>query len=218
MSHSCAPAVSLREYQVVFWDFDGVIKESVGVKGQAFERLFAPFGPELAARIRRHHEDHGGMSRYEKIPLYLRWAGRSGSAEETAHFSAAFGDAVRQAVVDAPWVAGAREYLQSNHRRQHFVLVTATPQQEIEEILHALNAHQWFFRVFGIPLAKKAAILTGLRHSGCAPGAALMIGDAQSDLDAARDSGVAFLLRRTAFNGSLQRLYSGPQCEDFNHA
>lgn len=218
MSPSCAAPLALRDYRVVFWDFDGVIKESVDLKGEAFERLFTGFGAELAARIRRHHEEHGGMSRYEKIPLYLRWAGRSASAEETAQFSEAFGSAVMQAVVDAPWVAGAREYLQANCRRQRFVLVTATPQKEIEEILRVLNAYEWFFRVFGIPLAKSAAILCGLRHSGCGPDAALMIGDSQSDLEAARDSGVAFLLRRTAFNSALQRTYPGPQCEDFNHA
>ena len=34
----------LRRYWTLFWDFDGVIKESVAVKSDAYERLFAPFG------------------------------------------------------------------------------------------------------------------------------------------------------------------------------
>ena len=58
---------------IVFWDFDGVIKDSVEVKAAAFERLFLPYGAEIARRVRQHHEAHGGMSRFDKVPLYLAW-------------------------------------------------------------------------------------------------------------------------------------------------
>ena len=43
----------MRERSVIFWDFDGVIKESVGVKTEAYVKLFAPFGAPIAARVRR---------------------------------------------------------------------------------------------------------------------------------------------------------------------
>ena len=136
----------LRPYTTLFWDFDGVIKDSVSVKSDAFERLFAPFGAELAARVRLHHESNGGMSRYEKFPLYLRWAGLEASEAEVARYCGLFAAAVRQAVIDSPWVPGAREYLQSNQWRQRFVLVTATPQDEIEDILAALGLASCFQR------------------------------------------------------------------------
>jgi beta-phosphoglucomutase-like phosphatase (HAD superfamily) len=76
----------VRDRRVLFWDFDGVIKESVGVKTEAYTRLFEPFGAAVAARVREHHEAHGGMSRFEKLPLYLGWAGRSSSPEEIEHY------------------------------------------------------------------------------------------------------------------------------------
>ena len=123
----------LRRYTLLFWDFDGVIKDSVAVKTDAFERLFAPFGAEVAARVRAHHESNGGMSRYAKLPLYLRWAGRSGSEAEVSRYCELFSAAVQQAVIDSPWVPGVREYLRANHERQGFVLVTATPQAEMRE-------------------------------------------------------------------------------------
>ena len=91
----------LPRYAVLFWDFDGVIKESVEVKGLAFARLFAPFGREFAARVRAHHEQHGGVSRYEKLRLYLRWAGQSASAAEVDRYCALFSEGVRQAVIDS---------------------------------------------------------------------------------------------------------------------
>ena len=35
---------SLSDYKLVFWDFDGVIKDSVTVKTDAFSKLFEKYG------------------------------------------------------------------------------------------------------------------------------------------------------------------------------
>jgi phosphoglycolate phosphatase-like HAD superfamily hydrolase len=205
----------LQRYSTLFWDFDGVIKDSVAVKAQAFEQLFAPFGAGLAARVRRHHERNGGMSRYEKLPLYLRWAGRQDSAAEVTRYCELFSAAVRQAVIYSPWVPGAREYLQRNHARQCCVLLSATPHAEMQSILTALEILDWFREVHGAPTSKIEAIRSTLVRWRCAPADALVIGDSDSDYAAARANGVEFLLRRTALNEHLQREHAGVQCEDF---
>ena len=56
---------------IIFWDFDGVIKDSVQIKSKAFGNLFAQFGNIISKRVIEHHESNGGMSRFEKIPIYL---------------------------------------------------------------------------------------------------------------------------------------------------
>jgi phosphoglycolate phosphatase-like HAD superfamily hydrolase len=205
----------VREHRVVFWDFDGVVKESVSVKTAAYERLFAPFGASIAARVREHHESNGGMSRFEKIPLYLEWAGQAATQAEVGRVCESFSAEVRQAVIDSAWVPGAREYLRDNHERQCFVLVTATPQTEIEDILQALGIVRWFREVHGAPTSKPDAVASVLARWACRPGDALLIGDSESDCEAATMTGVRFLLRRTPLNVALQRAYAGPQCENF---
>lgn len=207
----------MRGYSVVFWDFDGVIKESVEVKSDAFEQLFKPFGQGIATRVREHHERNGGMSRHEKLPLYLEWAGQSRSDEEVARYCARFSEAVRQAVIDSAWVPGAREYLESNFRRQRFILLTATPQFEIEEILEALRIERWFQEVHGAPTAKRRAIAAVLARLECTREEALFVGDSEVDYEAATSAGIDFLLRRTALNRALQRVCASAQCEDFVH-
>jgi phosphoglycolate phosphatase-like HAD superfamily hydrolase len=205
----------IRGYTTVFWDFDGVIKESVEVKTQAYTRLFGGFGSACAARVREHHERYGGMSRFVKIPLYLEWAGVAPTRAETQRYCELFAKLVHRAVIDAAWVAGAREYLEANHERQRCVLVTATPQQEIEDILQELGIAAWFREVHGAPIEKGRAIAAALRRFKCVARDALLIGDSMADYEAAMDAGIAFLLRRTELNRSLLRTYSGPQCEDF---
>jgi phosphoglycolate phosphatase-like HAD superfamily hydrolase len=200
---------------VLFWDFDGVIKDSVEVKSDAYQQLFCGFGSELAARVRAHHECHGGMSRFAKIPLYLEWAGQASSLAEIERYCELFAMAVRQAVVDSPWVAGAREYLEANHARQRFVLLTATPQEEIEDIVGTLQIAYCFQEVHGAPTAKADAIASVLDRWDLPRAQALVIGDSHSDYEAAVANGVEFLLRRTPLNITLQRRFSGLQCDDF---
>src|SRR4051812_26268377 len=95
---------SLRGRAILFWDFDGVIKDSVAVKSDAFHRLFLQFGETVAARVREHHERNGGLSRYTKLPIYLGWAGQATDAAAVARYDALFSAAVKQAVIDSPWV------------------------------------------------------------------------------------------------------------------
>ena len=201
----------------VFWDFDGVIKDSVDVKTTAFENLFFPYGEGIARDVRQHHKANGGVSRLEKIPLYLAWAGESASPEQIAAFSERFSQAVLQAVIDAPWVPGVREYLLQHCAESYFVLVTATPQKEIEHILSALELAHCFREVYGAPTPKATAVEAVLRRQKFASSKALMIGDTEVDLLAAQANAVPFLLRRTPLNRSLQIGYGGPIFDDLNH-
>ena len=59
----------------MFWDFDGVIKETTQLKTEAFVGLFNDISPATRSKIQRHHNLNNGISRFDKIPLYLEWAG-----------------------------------------------------------------------------------------------------------------------------------------------
>ena len=41
----------IKKAKTIFWDFDGVIKDSVSVKSDAFEELFLPFGSDVAKKL-----------------------------------------------------------------------------------------------------------------------------------------------------------------------
>jgi phosphoglycolate phosphatase-like HAD superfamily hydrolase len=201
--------VNLRERKVICWDFDGVIKDSVDVKTRAFVRLFERYGPEVTARVREHHEAHGGMSRYDKMPLYLGWAGEAATAEKVDEFCRRFADATLQAVIESPWVPGEREYLAANCAVQWFALVTATPQSDIVEIAAALDLDRCFREIHGAPTRKAEAVRGVLERTGCAPAEALVIGDSDADYEAAAANRVPFLLRRTPLNQALQERCRG---------
>jgi phosphoglycolate phosphatase-like HAD superfamily hydrolase len=203
-----------RTAKLVLWDFDGVIKESVDVKTRAFMRLFEPFGQAVVERVRAHHEANGGMSRLDKIPIYLEFSGEQPSAPRVRELCDRFSELVRQAVIDAPWVPGAETWLRRNTYEQLFVLVSATPQAELEDIVSALALRQCFADVFGAPTSKAEAVRLSLERYGVAPDDAVLIGDAGADRDAAAGAQVPFVLRRHASNGGVFADYRGPSVRD----
>lgn len=205
----------MKEYKTIFWDFDGVIKDSIEVKTQAFVRLFQPYGTEIVERVHEHHEAHGGMSRFDKLPLYLLWAGEEPNRSRVSEFCDQFGEFVLQGVIESPWVPGVESYLRSNPRQQTFVLVSATPQEELGQILRALDLTKCFAEVFGAPTRKKDAIRMTLAARGLDPHDCLMIGDAQADLEAAETNQMPFLLRRHETNANLFAGYTGSSIKDF---
>jgi phosphoglycolate phosphatase-like HAD superfamily hydrolase len=209
-------AQCLSEASLIFWDFDGVIKESVDVKTLAYENLFRPYGNKIASRVRHHHEVNGGISRFDKIPLYLEWAGESSIPEKIELFCELFSQNVVQAVIDSPWVPGVRRYLLNHCTDQHFILVSATPEDEIKQILQSLKLSHCFQEIFGAPNMKGHVIETALERLSCLPHDALMVGDSESDLSAAQANAVPFLLRRTSLNARLQASYQGPMFDDLN--
>ncbi len=207
----------MKEFKIVFWDFDGVIKDSLTVKTEGYAKLFLPFGEKVVERIKQHHKANGGISRYDKIPLYLNWAGEPAEPNQVREYCDRFSNLVKQAVIDSPWVTGVQKYLESYHMRQFFVLITGTPQEEIEEILHSLKITHYFQEVYGAPKIKFEMVRNVLNRLQCPPEKALVVGDSSSDLEAAEKNNVAFLLRCTRINLSLQEKFSGPRFEELKN-
>ena len=103
---------SLKSAKVIFWDFDGVIKDSVKVKTDAFEKLFSTYGNDIVKKIRIHHEENGGVSRFDKIPIYLKWVKQELSQEIVNRYSNQFSILVKKNVIDSEWVVGVLNFLQ----------------------------------------------------------------------------------------------------------
>ena len=191
------------QYELIFWDFDGVIKESVSVKTDAYVELFRIYGAEVANKVKHHHLMNGGMSRYDKIPLYLKWAGLEQDESEVQNFCGKFSSIVKNKVIASAWVPGVEDFLHNNKENHTFVLVSATPQAELEDICNSLKLTGVFSRIYGAPINKSDSIRVSMINYKVPPSSCLMIGDAEADIQAAQDNEIHFIFRRHQYNGDL---------------
>lgn len=211
------PRELFSQARLVFWDFDGVIKDSVEVKGKAFAQLFNSASPELVSRILAHHEANGGMSRYEKIPLYMQWSGEFPTENKVLDLCKKMESLVTEAVISSPWVVGVERVLRKNSYEQRFAVVSATPCGELTYVLQRLDLVGCFIAIHGAPTPKAEAIATTMQEQRLVPEDCLMIGDAQADLDSARVNGIPFLLRQHEENTDVIKNFKGISISNFEH-
>ncbi len=208
--------MGIANYKAIFWDFDGVIKDSVAIKTNAYLDLFSTSPDEIKNKIQEHHAKNGGISRFKKIPLYMEWAGIPISTHAIESFILKFSEIVEDAVVASPWIPGVEKVLYCKNKHQLYFIVTGTPQIEIESILIRLKINKYFDRVYGAPIEKKDAIREALNDFSLSTKECLMIGDSETDYLAAKESGVNFWLRSNGedefskeWNGTMLMNFEG---------
>jgi beta-phosphoglucomutase-like phosphatase (HAD superfamily) len=205
----------LSKATLVFWDFDGVIKESTSIKSLAYQQMFSKYGTKTLEQVMEHHNKHEGISRDVKIPLYFKeFVGIKLSSQDIENRCHEFSSLVVQKVINVSWVEGVLNYLKSNPYHQRFVLITGTPYLEIIEILSSLNIIDCFQNVYGSPTTKIEALEQEIQPNtevnNC-----LFIGDSSTDYEAATAYDVPFLLRKTEDNKKKFLNYTGASFNDF---
>ncbi len=190
--------IDLGSVSAVIFDFDGVLVESVDVKTRAFAELYKDHGSEVMKRVVRYHEQHGGVSRFEKFRYFqTRILGRPALGRQQ---EAALGDAFSRLVVDevvaAPMVPGAQDFLdRCLASKTGMFIVSGTPLEELEEIIARRGMSRYFTRVYGTPGSKSGHISSLLGRYDIPPASAVMLGDAWADYEGARDNAVNFIGR-----------------------
>ena len=182
--------------EAIIFDFDGVLVESVAIKGQAFGALYEDQGEEFQQQVIAYHESHGGVSRFKKIRYFEEeLLGRKVSEEEVEIIASRFSAIVEDKVVTCSPVAGALEFLKDFNTRLPLFVASATPTEELKRIVSKRSMSGFFKGVYGSPASKGEnikSILTAFQYD---PDRTLMIGDTMSDYRGAQEAGTKFLGR-----------------------
>lgn len=182
----------------IFFDFDGVIAESVHVKTAAFYQMYVTFGKEIAKKAVEHHKNHGGMSRFEKFKRYHKeFLNIDLTENQVEEFSKTFSSLVKQRVVEAPEVEGVRSFLEQHYRTMKFWVISGTPTDEIRDIVKQKDLAHFFIDSYGSPNLKSCWVEKLMKQHQLQERESVFVGDAKSDYKAALDNGIQFILRET---------------------
>ncbi|MGH8670854.1 MAG: HAD family hydrolase [Burkholderiales bacterium] len=183
-------------FDAVIFDFDGVLAESVDVKTRAFAALYSEHGLEVVEKVVAYHLEHGGVSRFEKFRYFHETLlGVKLSPDLEQSLGDRFSRLVEDAVVSAPWVEGAQEFLENCYQDLPLFVASGTPEEELKRILEKRAMGHYFTSAYGAPETKGQIIRRILDHYRFPHDRVLMMGDAQSDYDGAAETGVCFIGR-----------------------
>lgn len=198
--------------RAIAFDFDGVLAESVDVKTRAYVSLFEEYGQDVVSKIVNYHMKNGGVSRFVKLrTIYDKILKKPLSEDKFKSLSEQFSSIVVDKVVSAPWVEGAKEFLEKNKNRYLYFIVSGTPQEELRSIVRRRRMNQYFCEVLGSPKDKVALFQEVLPRFNLTPKETVFVGDAETDWNAAKNMGLPFLWRRIPTDARLLKGYTGPQ-------
>ena len=188
----------------IFFDFDGVIAESVNVKAEAFYNIYLPYGKNIADKVREHHLANGGVSRFRKFEYYHKnFLGRDINESQINELALRFSELVLEKVVNAPLVSGISDFLNNNYKTYRLWVITGTPTEEIKIILNRKGLDNYFISAVGSPSTKSHWVNKLLKEHNLDKEECIFIGDALSDYNAAIENGIKFVLRQTEDNTRL---------------
>lgn len=185
----------MKKWQAVFWDFDGVVLDSVHVKTRAFARMFSKFGPEVEKAVVDYHLSNGGVSRFEKFKyFYNNLLKRSISVQELTELGEEFSNLVLQEVLSAPFIPGAYETL-CNLKQEGVpcYVVSGTPEEEVRHIVKVRQLEGLFEEVHGSPRNKGEILEDILYRKHYLPESCMFLGDSLTDYHAAQLTKMNFI-------------------------
>ena len=187
---------SLCGIRVIIFDFDGVLVESNDEKTEAFKELFSLY-PEHERAMLDYHIRWFSTSRMDKFRYYVyEMMARPGDENCVADMAEKFSSLVVKRVISCPEVPGASELLKEFSYRIPLYISSATPQDELQNIVRRRGFDSYFKAVYGCPpIPKKEAIESVLLRESALPQEVMFIGDSISDYHFANETGIRFMGR-----------------------
>jgi phosphoglycolate phosphatase-like HAD superfamily hydrolase len=203
---------------VVVLDLDGVIVKSNFVKYRAMRAMFTEY-PDKYAAIDAYILNHGGVARRDKLVAILETiVGVEATAERVAHYLAQYAKRLEDSLAVAPLVEGVKEFIALGGHT--FYVSSTAPEEEVLAQLARNGLSHRFAGIYGRDTPKaKALTEISEQHPN---EAVVFFGDSLGDLEAAKETGVAFVgvtNERDNFKGhDIVKLESFGAPDSVNHA
>ena len=185
---------SLEKYKVIFWDFDGVIMDSMPVRELGFRNVLECYPADHIEELIQFHRNNGGWSRYVKFRyFYEKIRNETVSDDQIAELSKNFSEIMRKLLTSEKLlISDSLAYIRSNYQSQSMHVVSGSDGEELRYLCHQLEISKYFVSIHGSPTPKTTLIKDLLVSENYNQSDVLMIGDAHNDRDAAFANNIAF--------------------------
>lgn len=203
-----------NQYDVLFWDFDGVILDSMNVRDKGFELVLADFPAEQVQQLLDYHRKNGGLSRYVKFRyFYEEIRGESLSDERLQELANRFSEIMLNELGSKNLLIGdTTSFLENLPKPFTMHIVSGSDQTELRELCRRLEVASYFDSIHGSPKPKTEWVTELLNDHGYDTTKAALIGDSVNDLEAARDNSIDFI----GYNNPKLREKSDHYIDAFN--
>ena len=184
----------LDKYQTIFWDFDGVIMDSMVIRDMGFVSIFSDYDHKQVEKLLEYHRYNGGLSRYVKIRYFFeKIIGVNCSEEMVYNYASKFSKIMLKLLNNRDLlISDSIEFIKENRKRFNFHIVSGSDQAELKKICQNLELEKYFLSIHGSPIPKKELISNILATSNYSTTNCCLIGDSINDYQAAKENSIKF--------------------------
>jgi HAD superfamily hydrolase (TIGR01549 family) len=183
------------DFEVILWDFDGVIIDSNTVREFGFREVLKEFDPEQVEQLIDFHNANGGWSRYVKFRYFYeeilkRRISESQVQELANSFSSIMVDRLPNPELLIEETVRFIKKMNSQGKQMH--IVSGSDGDELKSLCKQLELSKYFLSINGSPTPKKALVKAIIDNGNISSSQYCLIGDAVNDYDAASQNEIQF--------------------------
>lgn len=178
----------------ILFDFDGVILDSMKIKGDGFVELFKEYSKASLQALETYHYANGGVSRFEKIRYFFNEILHTQVSEkEVETLAQQFAQIIAEKLFDSNNLIGETiDYIQNNFTHYNCHIVSGAEHQELNILCEHFGISQYFKSIQGSPTIKSDLIAKTLQQYCYRAEKTLLIGDSINDYEAAIANRILF--------------------------
>lgn len=185
----------LSQYKFIFWDFDGVIMDSMSIRDKGFEKVLKEYPEAQVEELLAYHRRNGGLSRYNKFRYFIEnILKRPVKDGEINDLASQFSSVMKSLLVNPDLLINeAMQWVKKEKPATRQFIVSGSDQTELRYLTEKLDIARYFNGVYGSPVPKKKLVELLLELEQADKNECCLIGDSVNDKEAAETNGIRFI-------------------------
>lgn len=178
----------------ILFDFDGVILNSMKIKGDGFVELFNEYNDEDIKQLETYHYENGGISRFKKIEYFFtEILDDNITKEKINQLADDFANIISKKLLNKDnLILDCIEYIKNNNKAYNLHIVSGAEHNELNMLCDNFDLQQYFLSIEGSPTPKGELVSNLLKRHGYKKHETVLIGDSINDLNAANENSIEF--------------------------
>ena len=180
--------------KTIFWDFDGVIFDSMKIKCDGFMELFKEYDKLSLKKMEEYHYLNGGVSRFDKIEyFYIDILDKDISKNEVTILADKFAKIIEKKLFNRDnLIMDSVNFIEKNYKKYKFHIVSGAEHNELNKICDTFDLSKFFITIDGSPTKKDILVQNILEEYNYDKNNCILIGDAITDYNASKKNGIGF--------------------------
>jgi len=192
--------------KTILWDFDGVILDSMKIKGDGFVTLFENYDKKYINEIEKYHYENGGISRFEKIKYFYENILKENIDEKIVlELADKFAYIIQEKIYNKNnLIDETVAYIKENYKNYNFHIVSGAKHDELNSLCEYFDLKKYFISIDGSPIKKDILVKNIIKKYSYDKQDIILIGDSINDFNATEMNNIGFY----GYNNSKLKRYS----------